>query len=110
MRELQEGIIKKINDDLEKKFKTFVDENGTSISTIKKRKETLFSQIETRVFEWKNEAMKLLSTHSKNQSIFIGNKYLTEAIDKLIKEQFGIAVTVEEAEQKFENAWIYTHK
>jgi hypothetical protein len=36
------------------------------VSTIKKRKETLFSQIETRVFEWKNEAMKMLSAHSKN--------------------------------------------
>ena len=86
MKELQEGIIKRINDELEKKFKTFVDENAISISTIKKRKETLFSQIETRVFEWKNEAMKMLSAHSKNQSKFIGNKFLTESIDNLIKE------------------------
>jgi hypothetical protein len=66
MKELQEGIIKKISIHLEKKFKIFVDENGTSVPTVKKRKETLFSSIETRIFEWKIEAMKLLSAHSKN--------------------------------------------
>jgi hypothetical protein len=56
------------------------------VPTVRKRKENLFSQIETRVFEWKNEAMKMLSAHSKKQSKFIGNKFLTESIDKLIKE------------------------
>jgi hypothetical protein len=30
--------------------------------------------------------MKMLSAHSKKQSKFIGNKFLTAAIDKLIKE------------------------
>ncbi len=85
LNQLKEGIIKRVNDDLENKFKAFVDENGISISTIKKRKETLFSQIEIRVFEWKSEAMKMLSVHSKNQSKYIGNKYLTDAIDLQIK-------------------------
>ncbi len=43
MKELHDEFIKKINDDLEKQFKILVDENGINVSTMKKRKETLFS-------------------------------------------------------------------
>lgn len=64
--------------ELETKYKSFIEENGISPSTSKKRKETLFSSIESRIFEWESEAMIMLSDYSKNRSKFIGNKHLSE--------------------------------
>ncbi len=64
--------------ELETKYKSFIEENGISPFISKKRKETLFSSIESRIFEWESEAMIMLSDYSKNRSKFIANTHLSE--------------------------------
>ncbi len=48
---------------------------------LKREKKLCFPRLKQEYLNGKSEAMKMLSAHSKNQSKFIGNNYLTNAID-----------------------------
>ena len=85
-KKLHEWIIRNVTERLEEEFENFIKEKGISARIAMKNQDYLSAQIDIKVYEWKNFTIKILASHCKQQSKFIGSRLLTEKIDQQIKK------------------------